>query len=83
MAMYKEVTQIFGVAQDIAAKRQNLRNVLRLRGLRPRRFLDDIVELQLKPGMPVTADVEVGQRNFLAYLFARILPIGLEGMREP
>jgi HlyD family type I secretion membrane fusion protein len=38
---------------------------------------------QLKPGMPVTADIKVGQRNVLAYLFARILPVGLEGMREP
>src|SRR5262245_58672723 len=38
---------------------------------------------QLKPGMPVTADIKVGQRNVLAYLFARVLPIGLEGMREP
>ena len=37
----------------------------------------------LKPGMPVTADVRVGQRNLLAYLFARVLPVGLEGMREP
>jgi len=38
---------------------------------------------QLKPGMPVTADIEVGRRNILSYLFARILPVGLEGMREP
>jgi HlyD family type I secretion membrane fusion protein len=38
---------------------------------------------QLKPGMPVTADISVGQRNIFAYLFARLLPIGLEGMREP
>jgi membrane fusion protein, hemolysin D len=38
---------------------------------------------QLKPGMPVTADIKVGQRNLLTYLFARVLPIGLEGMREP
>jgi multidrug efflux pump subunit AcrA (membrane-fusion protein) len=38
---------------------------------------------QLKPGMPVTADVKAGKRNILAYLFARILPVGLEGMREP
>jgi HlyD family type I secretion membrane fusion protein len=38
---------------------------------------------QLKGGMPVTADIKVGQRNILAYLFARMLPIGLEGMREP
>jgi hemolysin D len=38
---------------------------------------------QLKPGMPVTADIKVGQRNVLSYLFARVLPLGLEGMREP
>ena len=38
---------------------------------------------QLKPGMPVTADIKAGKRNILAYLFARILPVGLEGMREP
>lgn len=38
---------------------------------------------QLKPGMPVTADIKVGRRNVLSYLFARILPVGLEGMREP
>jgi HlyD family type I secretion membrane fusion protein len=38
---------------------------------------------QLKPGMPVMADISVGQRNILTYLFARVLPIGLEGMREP
>lgn len=37
----------------------------------------------LKPGMPVTADIKVGRRNILTYLFARILPVGLEGMREP
>jgi hypothetical protein len=38
---------------------------------------------QLKPGMPVTADIKVGQRSILTYLFARVLPVGLEGMREP
>jgi HlyD family type I secretion membrane fusion protein len=38
---------------------------------------------QLKGGMPVTGDIKVGQRNILAYLFARMMPIGLEGMREP
>ena len=38
---------------------------------------------QLKPGMPVTADIKVGRRNILAYLFARVLPVSLEGMREP
>ena len=38
---------------------------------------------QLKPGTPVTADIKVGRRNILSYLFARVLPVGLEGMREP
>ncbi|MGY4572611.1 MULTISPECIES: HlyD family type I secretion periplasmic adaptor subunit [Bradyrhizobium] len=38
---------------------------------------------QLKPGMTVTADIKAGTRTLLTYLFARVLPIGLEGMREP
>jgi multidrug efflux pump subunit AcrA (membrane-fusion protein) len=38
---------------------------------------------QLKPGMTVAADIKVGERPLLTYLFARILPVGLEGMREP
>jgi HlyD family type I secretion membrane fusion protein len=38
---------------------------------------------QLKPGMPVTADIKAGERTVLSYLFARILPVALEGMREP
>ena len=38
---------------------------------------------ELKPGMTVTADVKAGTRTLLTYVFARILPIGLEGMREP
>jgi hemolysin D len=35
------------------------------------------------PGMPVTADIKVGERTVLAYLFGRILPVVSEGMREP
>ena len=38
---------------------------------------------QLKPGMTVTADIKAGERTLLTYLFARMLPVGLEGMREP
>ena len=38
---------------------------------------------ELKPGMTVTADIKAGERTMLTYLFARILPVGLEGMREP
>ncbi|WP_194075164.1 HlyD family type I secretion periplasmic adaptor subunit [Methylobacterium durans] len=38
---------------------------------------------EMKPGMPVTADIKAGERTLLKYLFARVLPVGLEGMREP
>lgn len=34
-------------------------------------------------GMPVTADIKVGQRTVLAYLLSRVAPTLLEGMREP
>jgi hemolysin D len=35
------------------------------------------------PGMPVTADINVGRRTVLAYLLGRVLPVVSEGMREP
>lgn len=38
---------------------------------------------RLTPGMPVTADVKIGKRTVLAYLFSRVIPIAVEGMREP
>lgn len=38
---------------------------------------------QMTAGMPVTADVMIGERTMLKYLFARIAPVALEGMREP
>jgi HlyD family type I secretion membrane fusion protein len=38
---------------------------------------------QMKPGMPITADIKAGERTLLKYIFARVLPVGLEGMREP
>jgi hemolysin D len=34
-------------------------------------------------GMPVTADIKVGQRTVLNYLLGRVLPVVHEGMREP
>jgi HlyD family secretion protein len=40
-------------------------------------------EFRLVPGMPVTADIIVGQRTMLGYLFQRIMPTLQEGMREP
>ena len=37
----------------------------------------------LTPGMPVTADVKVGKRTLVTYLFSRVLPAFMDGMREP
>jgi len=38
---------------------------------------------RLMPGMPVTADVKVGKRTLVSYLLARVLPVFMDGMREP
>jgi len=35
------------------------------------------------PGMPVTADIEVGKRTVASYLLGSIMPVAHEGMREP
>ena len=38
---------------------------------------------RLIPGMPVTADIKVGQRTVLRYLLGLMLPVVQEAMREP
>jgi hemolysin D len=35
------------------------------------------------PGLPVVADVMVGKRTVLSYIFHRALPVAMDGMREP
>ncbi len=40
-------------------------------------------QFHLVPGMPVTADIKVGKRTVLSYMFSRVLPVAREGMREP
>lgn len=35
------------------------------------------------PGVPVTADIDVGKRTIIKYLFSRIVPTITDGMREP
>ncbi len=35
------------------------------------------------PGMPVAADIKVGERTLMTYLFSRVLPVFMDGMREP
>jgi HlyD family secretion protein len=38
---------------------------------------------RLRPGLPATADIKVGQRTVLGYLLGSVLPVAQEGMREP
>jgi HlyD family secretion protein len=40
-------------------------------------------DFRLQPGLGVQADVKVGKRTALSYLFARFIPALTEGMREP
>jgi hemolysin D len=40
-------------------------------------------DFRVMPGMPVTADIKVGKRTVLQYLFGAVLPIAHEGLREP
>ncbi len=35
------------------------------------------------PGMPITADIKVGERTVVGYLLSRVLPVAMSGMREP
>lgn len=35
------------------------------------------------PGMPVTADIQVGKRTPLQYFFSRMIPAATNGLREP
>ena len=38
---------------------------------------------KVSPGMPITADVMVGKRTVLSYIFSHALPVAMDGMREP
>lgn len=38
---------------------------------------------RVTPGMPVTADIKVGERTVMGYLLGKVLPVAREGMREP
>ena len=40
-------------------------------------------DFRVTPGMPVTADVHVGDRSILAAMFARAAPLAAEGLRDP
>ena len=38
---------------------------------------------RITPGMPVTADVKVGQRTMFQYLMSRVIPVATGGLHEP
>jgi HlyD family secretion protein len=40
-------------------------------------------EFRVTPGMPIEADIKVGERSIWNYLLERIVPVVQEGMREP
>jgi HlyD family secretion protein len=40
-------------------------------------------DFRLIPGMPLSADIKVGWRTYLDYIFARVAPTFYEAMREP
>ena len=41
------------------------------------------LSFRMTPGMPVNADIRVGQRTILGYLLGRIIPGASQGIREP
>jgi hemolysin D len=63
------------VANDMFYRSRITIDTMKLRGV-PSGF-------HVIPGMPVTADINVGRRTVLDYLLGRILPVASEGMREP
>jgi hemolysin D len=62
------IVNVFYVSQ-IVIDRMNLKHV-------PKDF-------RLLPGMPLAADIRVGWRTYLDYIFARVAPVFNEAMREP
>ena len=64
-----QAAALVGAGRVIAIDRLALRNL-------PASF-------RLTPGMPVTADIKIGQRTVLSYLLGRVLPVAAEAMREP
>ena len=40
-------------------------------------------DFHLIPGMPIQADIRVGQQTILRYMLGKAVPLATEGMREP
>jgi len=77
------------ISEDAFRQDPDTRAPLQMPFFRSRISIDELAmrnlpnEFRLVPGMPVTADIIVGQRTMLGYLFQRIMPTLQEGMREP
>ena len=74
-----EICDELALDRNIAASPRNLARISldksELRNL-PTNF-------QLMPGMPVIADVRIGERSVLSYFLEKIIPVFKEGFREP
>jgi HlyD family secretion protein len=40
-------------------------------------------DFHLIPGMPVKADIKVGQQTIMRYMMGKVVPLATEAMREP
>jgi hemolysin D len=80
---------VLTLSEDAIRQDPDTRQPLRSPYFRTRIAINEMVlrnlpaEFRLIPGMPVTADIVVGRRTPLSYLFERIAPSLMEGMREP
>lgn len=76
-----ELSQVGATAQSSA---QTVSPFYKVRVQVDKVDLHDVPDrFHLVPGMPVTADIEVGSRTLMEYLFDRIMPAFHQGMREP
>ncbi len=77
------------ISEDAFRQDPDTRQPLQVPFFRTRISIDEMAmrnmpaDFRLVPGMPVTADIVVGHRTILGYLFQRIVPTLQEGMREP
>jgi membrane fusion protein, hemolysin D len=73
-----------GRSADLAASSANIDPFFRSRITIDRVQLHDVpADFRVAPGMPVTADINVGKVTVLSYLLGRVVATASEGMREP
>lgn len=73
-----------GRSADVATPSANIDPFFRSRITIDRVQLHDVpADFRVAPGMPVTADINVGKVTVLSYLLGRVVATASEGMREP